>query len=193
MQVGIGKITLAATPFLFESCRVRNSLRTVSFPKVTHMTWYLRILASVVCGVGCVLAVGCGTSGPKLYPVRGTVTVKGKPAHHAIVFLHRKGRTDMAEHVPYGKVAADGTFVITSTKEGDGAQVGEYAITIYWPDMSKPEDGNGQRPDALNGAYDKVAQSKLSAVMKAEENVISPLDLTPGAPQRKAAADPNDK
>ena len=144
---------------------------------------------------GCLglLTPGCSPSGPKLNPVRGTATVNGKPAHHAIVFLHRKARTDMAEAVPYGKVAADGTFSITTTKDGDGATEGEYTITVYWPDMSKPEDGNGQRPDALNGAYDKVAQSKLNTVVKAEANVIAPLNLTPGVPQRKQVADPNDK
>jgi hypothetical protein len=127
-----------------------------------------------------------------LHPVQGTVMVQGKPAHHAIVFLHRTGRKDMTEPVPYGKVDAQGNFTITTTTDGDGAQEGEYVVTIYWPDMSKPEDGNGQRPDALNGAYDKVAQSKLTATVKPGPNVLPKFDLTPAAP-RRTGPDPNIK
>jgi hypothetical protein len=121
------------------------------------------------------------------------VFVKGQPAHHAIVFLHRKDRTDLTEPVPHGKVDADGQFVITTSAQGDGAQVGDYAITIYWPDMSKPEDGNGQRPDALHGAYDKVAQPKFSATVKPEPNTLPQFDLVPGTPAKKPTIDPNDK
>jgi hypothetical protein len=149
-----------------------------------------RILLLAFVVVAASLCSGCGPSGPKLHPVRGTVTVQGKPAHHAIVFLHRNGRKDMTEPVPYGKADAQGNFAISSAADGDGAQEGEYVITVYWPDMSKPEDGNGQRPDALNGAYDKVAQSKLTATVKPGPNVLPNLDLTPAAPKR-TVADPN--
>lgn len=145
-----------------------------------------------VVGLVAVLLPGCGPSGPKLYPVRGKVSVKGKPAAHALVFLHRKGRSDPTEPVPYGKVAEDGQFSIINGMEGNGAPEGEYLITVYWPDMSKPEDGNGQRPDALNGAYDKVAKAKISTVVKPGSNEIPPLDLVPGVPV-KQVKDPNEK
>ncbi|MCI0460787.1 MAG: hypothetical protein L0Z62_27880 [Gemmataceae bacterium] len=151
-----------------------------------------RFIPLFACGLAVVAIPACGQSGPKLHPVRGKVTVRGKPAAHALVFLHRVGRTDPSEPVPYGQVGNDGQFVLTTRKDGDGARPGDYVITVYWPDMSKPEDGNGQRPDALNGAYDKPAASKLKAVVKAEENTLPPLDLTPGPP-RKVGHDPSDK
>lgn len=144
------------------------------------------------CGLALVAILGCGPSGPKLYPVRGKVTVKGKPASYALVFLHRVGRSDPNEPVPYGQVGDDGNFSITTVKKGDGAQIGEYMITVDWPDMSKSPDGNGQRPDALNGAYDKPTESKIKAVVKEGENTLPPLDLTPGPP-RKVSADANNK
>lgn len=146
----------------------------------------------LACGLAAVLPSGCEPAGPKLYPVRGTVTVKGKPAAHAVVFLHRKGRTDMAEPVPYGKAGDDGKFVVTTNKDGDGAQTGEYVLTVFYPDMTKQPDGNGQRPDLLNGAYEKPGQTKLAATVKPEENTIPPIDLTPGPP-RKVVSDPNNK
>lgn len=153
----------------------------------------IRAIVLAFLGVAGLTCVGCGPSGPKLHPVRGTVTVQGKPAHHAIVFLHRTGRKDMTEPVPFGKVDEKGEYVISSSAGTEGAQEGEYVVTIYWPDMSKPEDGNGQRPDALNGAYDKPAQSKFTASVKPGPNVLPKMDLTPAAPKRAPAPNPNDK
>ena len=86
-----------------------------------------RVLAFL--GVAGLTCVGCGPSGPKLHPVRGTVTVQGKPAHHAIVFLHRTGRKDMTEPVPFGKVDEKGEYVISSSAGTEGAQEGEYVVT----------------------------------------------------------------
>ncbi len=150
----------------------------------------------LVCCAGVWLIVsGCGPSGPTLYSVKGKVTVNGKAAAHAIVFLHRKGKTDIGEPTPYGKATEDGTFAIATAPGQDGAQVGDYTVTIVWPDMSKPEDGNGGRPDALHGLYDKVANSKLTATVKAESNALSPFELTISAAQaaRPDVKDPNNK
>ncbi len=136
---------------------------------------------------------GCGQSGPKLHPVRGTVMVNKKPAPEALVFFHRKGRTNVDEQVPFGKADKDGNFKVMNGNSGEGAPEGDYVITVYWPDMSKPEDSNGGRPDALNGAYEKVQQSKLGYVVKAGQNTVPTLELVPGASKGKAVANPNDK
>lgn len=145
--------------------------------------------------VGSVLlfVVGCGPSGPKLHPVVGQVKVEGKPAEYALVFMHRKERDPMLDPLPFGKCKADGSFEIDTPNVGKGAQEGEYTITVYWPDMTKPEDGNGQRPDALNGAYEMVAQSKIFTTVKAGKNEIPPMELKPGPPKPKPASDKNIK
>ena len=109
-----------------------------------------------------VVASGCGSRGPALQPVRGTVKVNGKPAEQAIVFLHRKDRSSPLEPVPYGTAAADGSFVISTPPNAKGAQTGDYVITVYVPDLSKPEDRNGQHPDLLNRAYQDPAASQLA-------------------------------
>ena len=63
---------------------------------------------------------------------------------------------------------------------GIGAEEGEYTITVFWPDMTKPEDSNGQRPDALNGAYDKVDKSQIFATVKAGVNELPTIKVVPG-------------
>lgn len=134
------------------------------------------------------LATGCGNSGPKLYKVRGTVLVDGKPAGEALVFLHRAGRNNPNEPVPYGRANADGVFVVTTTETGDGAQEGEYVLTVVWPDMSKAPDGNGERPDLLGSTYAMAAKSTLKAKVEPKDNELPEIKLT--APPRGSAPAP---
>lgn len=140
-----------------------------------------------------VAVCGCGRSGEQLFPVTGKVMVNGKPAAGALVFLHREGRADPNEPVPYGTAKDDGSFDVITREPGDGVKPGDYKVTIYFPDMSQPEDGNGQRPDVLNGKYELPQNSQISASIKAQENVIPPLDLTPGPPRGRTAPNPNAK
>ena len=71
------------------------------------------------------MMTGCGQSGPKLHPVRGTVLVNKKPAAEALVFMHRKGRNSLEEQVPFGKADKDGSFKIMNGNSGEGAPEGE--------------------------------------------------------------------
>lgn len=149
----------------------------------------------VACAAISCIVIGCGPSGPALYTVKGKVTVNGKPAAKAVVFFHRKGKTDVNEHTPFGKANDDGSFSISTTPDQEGAQAGEYVVTVIWPDMTKPEDSNGGRPDALHGLYDKVASSKLTATVKPEPNTLAPFELTITAAQaaKPEPKDPNNK
>lgn len=136
-----------------------------------------RIVLAVSLACATITLTGCGDSGPKLYPVKGSVRVDGKPASDATVFLHRKGRNNPNEPVPYAKCGPDGSFAVTTVKDGDGAQVGEYAVTVVWPDMSKAPDSNGGRPDLLRGTYDKAATSAIKATVEAKNNQLPEIAL----------------
>lgn len=138
-------------------------------------------------------AIGCSRSGPNLHAVKGMIEVNGKPADQALVFMHKKERNALTDPVPYGTCKADGSFEIETPGVGLGAEAGEYTITVYWPDMSKPEDGNGQRPDALNGAYEMVDSSKIFASVKAGINEIPTMKLVPGPRKARATSDVNNK
>lgn len=137
--------------------------------------------------------MGCGRSGPSLHAVKGKVEVDGKPAEQALIFMHRKERNSLTDPVPFGTCMADGSFAIETPNVGKGAEEGEYTITVYWPDMSKPENGSGERPDALNGAYEMVDKSKIFATVKAGVNELPVMKLVPGPPKARAASDSYNK
>ena len=141
------------------------------------MTPSVRWILIVSFLIALVFASGCSQDGPKLYPVTGTVSVNGKPAGSALVFLHRKGKTDMAEPTPYATAAEDGTFKILWQPGRDGATPGDYSVTVVWPDMTKAPDGNGGRPDVLRGTYEKLATSTLTATVKAEPTTLPAFEL----------------
>ena len=137
----------------------------------------VRRISVVVFLIASVVSSGCTPDGPKLYPFTGSVSVNGKPAGSALVFLHRQGKTDMAEPTPYATAEEDGTFKILWQPGRDGATPGDYSVTVVWPDMTKAPDGNGGRPDVLRGTYEKLATSTLKATVKAEPTTLPAFEL----------------
>jgi hypothetical protein len=72
---------------------------------------------------------GCGSSEgarPTLLPVKGKVTYKGKPLTQGIVKFEPEGYGRRAS----GKLQADGTFVLGTFKDDDGAVVGSHQVFI---------------------------------------------------------------
>ncbi len=128
--------------------------------------------AVLILSAAFVLLQGCGQSGPALYPVSGKVQCDGKPVADATVFFHRAGKTDIGEPVPYGTTGPDGSYQLGTNVPGDGAVAGDYVITIVWPDITKKENGNGERPDLLKGTYLKPTESKLKAAVTTGKNDI---------------------
>jgi hypothetical protein len=61
-----------------------------------------------------------------LIPVKGKVTYKGQPVTKGIVRFEPDGYGRMAS----GPLQSDGTFVLTTLKEGDGVVAGEHRVTI---------------------------------------------------------------
>jgi hypothetical protein len=85
----------------------------------------------IACALGLLLLPGCGS--PSVAPVRGRVTCNGQPvADAAIIFSPRpKNETDRES----GKAAAaatdaDGWFVLSTYKVGDGALVGKHRAAV---------------------------------------------------------------
>lgn len=79
-------------------------------------------------GLVCVAMVlaGCGTSGPKLIPVSGTVTYNGKPVEGAVVSFQCQGAPKMAT----GTTDAQGRFQLATNKPGDGTIAGKHKVTV---------------------------------------------------------------
>lgn len=117
--------------------------------------------------------IGCGGSGkPKTYPVTGTVKYRGQPCPGALVVFHPRGAGRENDPKPVATVKDDGTFVISTFGEADGAAAGEYGITVVWNIKAKEskfslsgEGGSGT--DKLAGRYGDPRNPKLNATVNA--------------------------
>jgi hypothetical protein len=128
-----------------------------------------------------VLAVGlssCGKSGDRkpTFAVSGQVLFGGKPAEHATVVFHPVGESGPIVVKPRGKVAADGSFTLTTYDGHDGAPAGEYQVTVeLWLSTGRGDDGPISR---LPAKYAKPESSGLSARVDAGPTILKPFVLT---------------
>jgi hypothetical protein len=128
---------------------------------------------------GCLLALlllGCGggaESGPRIYPVRGTVHYQGRPAGGVMVVFHRQD-VEGSER-SYGKTLPDGSFKLSTLSAGDGAPLGQYRITLTWP-PTEDEEAPGLT-DKLGGRYADPHKSAFLWEVKPEPNIIPPFEL----------------
>jgi hypothetical protein len=82
-------------------------------------------------------AAGCSDSNP-VYPVRGRVTFEGKalPGGGSISFVPLG---DQAGKTAGGFIGEDGTYELTTYKEGDGSMPGEFRVVITQVTETEPE------------------------------------------------------
>ncbi|QJW96576.1 hypothetical protein [Frigoriglobus tundricola] len=134
----------------------------------------------LVAGFAALALSGCEAGGkPAAVAAGGTVTFnKTTPPVGALVVFHPTDAT--AEKriggKPFGKVKDDGTFVLTTYAEGDGAPPGEYGVTIDWrPSTRGTKDakfsigdaGASAGPSKLNAKYGNPQQPVLKATVTA--------------------------
>lgn len=73
------------------------------------------------------LAAGCGPSRPATWPVRGVVTFEdGTPVQSGVVEL----LSDVYAETATGKIQPDGTFVLGTFGETDGACAGRHKVIV---------------------------------------------------------------
>lgn len=75
----------------------------------------------------CALAVGCGSGGPVMGRVSGTVSFEGKPLEKGTVTFIP---TDDKRPPATGTIQAGGYYVLKTTEPGDGAVVGQYKVAV---------------------------------------------------------------
>ncbi|MCA9133125.1 MAG: hypothetical protein KDA45_08215 [Planctomycetales bacterium] len=137
----------------------------------------LVVIAGLLFGI--LLLSGCDTA-PKLVPVSGSVTVKGKEVAGAVVLFHPLDPELMPAS---GVTAGDGTFTLVSGPDA-GIRPGKYKVTVTWPDpkfkpskaavmMGTAEDG----PDLLKGRYATKDKTTLTAEIAADTTQLPPFEL----------------
>ena len=117
---------------------------------------------------------GCGNGKPEAVATGGKVVFrKTTPAAGALVVFHPTDPTyeKRIGGKPFAKVQDDGTFVLTTYAEGDGAPEGEYGVTIDWRGKAKESkfsfgDGGPVGAPLLNPKYGNPQQPVLKATVK---------------------------
>ncbi|WP_020468056.1 hypothetical protein [Zavarzinella formosa] len=152
-----------------------------------------RLVAIAIAGLMVSLA-GCGgDKGIKkvaLVSAKGKISYKGKPPVGArVVLLPSKDESPDAIK-PYGFVAEDGTFELTTYPSAngkpDGAPPGDYLVSIRWTARSKsavdedeggpPGPPGGVQRDRLGDRYSNPKTSGLRLTV-AEGRDLEPIEL----------------
>ena len=84
-----------------------------------------------LCGLALSLT-GCSETNSQLpvFPVRGTVLLKGKPLANALVAVHPIDTSDPRATSCRATTDANGRFTISTYKANDGAPKGDYKATV---------------------------------------------------------------
>src|SRR5262245_8182002 len=119
------------------------------------------------------LGLGC-SGGPAIYPVEGTVVfADGSPARelkgYTVEFERaERGAGKLVSAV--GTVGPDGTFRLTTLKDGDGAYVGRHRVVVSPPATS----GDGPAPSRIiPDRYGTFDASGLAAEVEPKANRVT--------------------
>ncbi len=119
--------------------------------------------------------IGCSKPGTApTAPTHGVVRYKGEPATDVrVIFTPTSGRPAIAD------VDAQGQFVMTTFKRGDGAVPGLHKVTIS--DRKRnwvQEPGKGPPPSRFPLQYQDVTKTPWSFEVKAGEDNAFELEMT---------------
>lgn len=133
-----------------------------------------------------VLAVlaGCGQKAADrtpVFPASGSITVKGLPAHGAIVVLHPKNAIPAPNGegapAPRANVDEQGAFDVTTYDRGDGAPEGEYVVTVMWFKQIKENGDLKAGPNVVPAKYSRPSTSDIVVKIAAGQNSLPPIKL----------------
>jgi hypothetical protein len=122
---------------------------------------------------------GCGTKGPELAPVKGKVTLDGRPMTHGHV-----GTIPPVGRGAHGDIQSDGTFELHTYAKGDGARVGAHKVGVAAYDASAPRGPESEYGKLLVPKhYTNPESSGLTIDVSADglENVELKLSTAPAA------------
>lgn len=120
------------------------------------------------------LLVGCGQSGPKKYPVSGSVLVNGKPAALVrVLFFHEDQTLPGNLKMPMGMTNDQGVFHLSTVGAQDGAIEGKYTVAFEW--MS---DNTLGQYDKLGGKFANPKSSTFQITVASKPNDLAPFEIT---------------
>ena len=139
--------------------------------------WQRLVLLGMAMAITIAGPIGCGDGRPQRLPVTGTVLFQGRPVEGAdVMFMPKDGRAAM------GSTNAKGRFELLTFEPGDGAIIGEHAVSIVKKVEAAPKSiANPYAPtrDVLPKRYGSTRQSGLTATVKAGSENDFTFDLKP--------------
>ncbi len=138
----------------------------------------LRQKRLMLSAVALLAAAGCGAQQPGTYPVRGKVTYPdGTPVTAGMVEFEpsQKGGVPLSERYnARGRIHEDGSYSLTTFREGDGAVPGRHRVIVQepYPDADL-EAGPRRWKPSIDPSYRRYEESGLEFDVKAEENEIT--------------------
>lgn len=134
----------------------------------------------------CLIIAGCGSNHDyETIPtqrVSGQISINGVPAVGATVRFYPETPQAGTEYalMPSGTADEAGVYYLTTYEGDDGAPVGEYAVTIEWPDKDWRPPGGGMPPpppDRLQGEYADPKKSTIHYTVVEGENQVPSINL----------------
>lgn len=138
-----------------------------------------------------VAVTGCGSGGP--VPLRGTVTLDGRPLEGATVHFIAQ---DSGGRDALGTTDADGVFHLSTAVPGDGALPGTYKVVVHpvapatggsvaspADAMAAPPPKPARPPIVLPPCYSQPGQTILVQKVPPDGDVVFDLHSTPPRPR----------
>ena len=131
---------------------------------------------------------GCGSGGAAIGKVNGKVVANGQPVTGGSLTFAPIGSGNESPAPPAnGQVKEDGTFVLSTNAQGDGAAVGKHQVSYAWPARKGRENWDEQGtppPETISPFEGLVIKPPGEVEIKPGTNDIT-IELVPGPPVRK--------
>jgi hypothetical protein len=107
---------------------------------------------------------GCSDTNSQLpvFPVQGTVALKGKPLANALVALHPVDTSDPRATACRATTDVNGRFTVSTYKANDGAPVGEYKVTVECYQLKGSGSSLEPGPNILPVKYSRPTTTDLT-------------------------------
>jgi hypothetical protein len=133
--------------------------------------WLSVACRSLILLVAVILA-GCGESGAAKAPVKGKVVANGQPVTGGRLTFAPADAANVAVSV-VGQIQSDGTFVMSTDREGDGVAIGKHQLTYSAPDAQVTETTDGSDPLVKQSPYAGMVVQQSAVEIKPGQNELT--------------------
>lgn len=111
------------------------------------------------------------------HPTTGKVTFKGKPLAEVELSFFPEDKSFPESIRPRAKTAADGTFVVWTHTQGDGAPAGSYKVTLIHNAVATSQNTIVAKPNDLPIKYAMPGTTDISVQVFAGNNELQAFEL----------------